>query len=77
MDVDARSDLPFPRSLPELQRLFPDYPACADWLKKQNFTQANSLTLPYLVRVGEKRIGTEETLLALTDSRFLVKWREG
>ena len=68
MDVDARSDLPFPRSLPELQRLFPDYPACADWLKKQNFTQANSLTLPYLVRVGEKRMGTLATSSPLSVS---------
>ena len=34
MDVHARSNLPFPRSLPEVQRLFPDDASCADWLEK-------------------------------------------
>jgi len=34
MDVHARSSLPFPRSLPEFQRLFPDDAACAGWLEK-------------------------------------------
>lgn len=29
MDVLARDDLPFPRSLPEFQRFFPDDAACA------------------------------------------------
>ena len=28
MDVVDRADLPFPRSLPEFQRLFPDDAAC-------------------------------------------------
>lgn len=34
MDVLAREDLPFPRSLPEFQRLFPDDAACAAYLEK-------------------------------------------
>ena len=33
MDVPARDDLPFPRSLPEFQRLFPDDAACAAYLE--------------------------------------------
>ena len=34
MDVLARSNLPFPRSLPEFQRIFPDDAACAAYLEK-------------------------------------------
>jgi hypothetical protein len=34
MDVLAREDLPFPQSLPEFQRIFPDDTACAAYLEK-------------------------------------------
>jgi hypothetical protein len=34
VDVVARRDLPFPRSLPEFQRLFPDEAACAAYLER-------------------------------------------
>ena len=34
MDVLGRADLPFPHSLPEFQRLFPDDAACAAYLEK-------------------------------------------
>ena len=34
MDVEQHAALPFPRSLPEFQRLFPDDPACAEYLEK-------------------------------------------
>jgi predicted RNA-binding Zn-ribbon protein involved in translation (DUF1610 family) len=34
MDVLDRADLPFPHSLPEFQRLFPDDAACAAYLEK-------------------------------------------
>ena len=34
MDVFDRADLPFPHSLPEFQRLFPDDAACATYLEK-------------------------------------------
>jgi len=34
MDVLDRDDLPFPQSLTEFQRLFPDEAACADYLEK-------------------------------------------
>ena len=34
IDVLERDDLPFPRSLPEFQRLFPDEAACATYLER-------------------------------------------
>ena len=34
MGVLDRADLPFPHSLPEFQRLFPDDAACAAYLEK-------------------------------------------
>ena len=34
MDVLDRADHPFPHSLPEFQRLFPDDAACAAYLEK-------------------------------------------
>lgn len=37
MDVLARPDLPFPRSLPEFQRLFPDDAACAAYLERSRW----------------------------------------
>jgi len=37
IDVLERSDLPFPRSLPEFQRLFPDDAACASYLERASW----------------------------------------
>ncbi len=34
IDVLQRDDLPFPRSLPEFQKLFPDEAACLDYLER-------------------------------------------
>jgi hypothetical protein len=34
IDVLHRNDLPFPRSLPEFQQLFPDEAACAAYLER-------------------------------------------
>lgn len=34
IDVLERGDLPFPRSLPEFQRLFPNEVACAAYLER-------------------------------------------
>ena len=34
MDIFDRKELPFPRSLPAFQRLFPDNAACAAWLEQ-------------------------------------------
>jgi len=39
IDVLARDDLPFPRSLPEFQHLFPDDAACAAYLEKARWSQ--------------------------------------
>ena len=38
VDVVARGDLPFPRSLPEFQRLFPDDAACAAYLERARWS---------------------------------------
>ena len=38
VDVVARGDLPFPRSLPEFQRLFPDEAACAAYLERARWS---------------------------------------
>ena len=35
MDILDRNDLPFPQSLPEFQRLFPDDRTCAAYLRKE------------------------------------------
>ena len=46
MDVLDRADLPFPHSLPEFQRLFPDDAACAAYLEKARlYKPARSRTL--------------------------------
>ncbi len=34
IDVLERDDLPFPRSLPEFQRLLPDEAACEDYVER-------------------------------------------
>jgi hypothetical protein len=39
MDVLAREDLPFPRSLPEFQRIFPDDAACAAYLESARWKE--------------------------------------
>jgi len=38
IDVLERDDLPFPRSLPEFQRLFPDEVACATYLERARWS---------------------------------------
>ena len=38
VDVVARGDLPFPQSLPEFQRLFPDEAACAAYLERARWS---------------------------------------
>ncbi len=38
MDIERRAALPFPQSLPEFQRLFPDDAACAEYLEKLRWT---------------------------------------
>lgn len=45
MDVLARDDLPFPASLPEFQRLFPDDAACVAYLERSRWS--DGFTCPH------------------------------
>lgn len=57
MDVISRAEIPFPQSLPEFQRLFPDDAACATYLGKVRWR--NGFACPYCCVVGEPfRIAT-------------------
>ena len=41
MDIFDINDLPFPQSLPEFQRLFPDENACAGYLERARWIGLN------------------------------------
>jgi hypothetical protein len=43
MDIDQHSALPFPHSLPEFQRLFPNDAACAKYLERRTGAMASSV----------------------------------
>ncbi len=45
MDVNQHDALPFPQSLPEFQRLFPDDMACAAYLEKMR--RKNGFVCPH------------------------------
>jgi len=51
MDIHQRDDLPFPHSLPEFQRLFPDDKACARYLLKLRWR--DGFICPYCASVGD------------------------
>jgi hypothetical protein len=51
IDVLERDDLPFPGSLPEFQRLFPDEAACAAYLERARW--GNGFACPYCGTSGE------------------------
>jgi transposase-like protein len=62
VDVIARSDLPFPQSLPEFQRLFPDDTACATYLGEIRWK--DGFTCPNCGIVGKPfRIATRPGIL--------------
>ena len=62
MDVLNRADLPFPESLPEFQRLFPDDTACAAYLEKARWGEG--FACPNCGVVGEPfRIATRPGVL--------------
>lgn len=62
MDVLNRADLPFPESLPEFQRLFPDDTACAAYLEKARW--GDGFACPNCGVVGEPfRIATRPGVL--------------
>ena len=60
MDVLDRADLPFPHSLPEFQRLFPDDAACAAYLEKARWGDG----LPARTAARRESRSTLETALA-------------
>ena len=51
MDVLDRADLPFPHSLPEFQRLFPDDAACAAYLEQARW--GDGFACPHSGTAGE------------------------
>ena len=51
IDVLEWGDLPFPRSLPEFQRLFPDEAACAAYLERARW--GNGFVCPHCWTTGE------------------------
>ena len=62
MDVLQRDDLPFPQSLPEFQRLFPDEAACAAYMEKARWGEG--FVCPHCHAVGEPfRIATRPGVL--------------
>lgn len=62
MDVLAREDLPFPASLPDFQRLFPNDAACIAYLEKSRWS--DGFACPHCGVVGEPfRIATRPGVL--------------
>src|SRR5208283_4396840 len=62
MDIDQHSEWPFPHSLPEFQRLFPDDTACAEYLEKARW--GDSFVCPHCGVTGEPfRIATRPGML--------------
>jgi len=62
IDVLERVDLPFPRSLPEFQRLFPDDAACASYLERARWN--NGFVCARCGAIGEPyRISTRPSVL--------------
>ena len=57
MDVLQRDDLPFPRSLPEFQQLFPDEAKCAAYMEKARW--GDGFVCPHCHAAGDPfRIAT-------------------
>ena len=62
MDILQHDDLPFPRSLPEFQQLFPDNGACVKYLQKLRWP--DGFVCPHCAAVGEPmRITTRPSVL--------------
>lgn len=53
IDVLEREDLPFPHSLPEFQRLFPDEAACAEYLERTRWR--DGFVCPHCAAADEPR----------------------
>ena len=53
IDTLERGDLPFPRSLPDFQRLFPNEAACASYLERARW--GNGFICPHCGKADEPR----------------------
>jgi len=70
MDGLQRDDLPFPPSLPEFQRLFPDEAACAAYLEKARWD--DGVICPRCHATGEPfRIATRPGVLRCRKCRAI------
>ena len=68
VDVLDRDKLPFPKSLPEFQRLFPDDGACAAWLEKARWP--DGFACPHCGVVGDPfRFATRPGILMCRSCR--------
>lgn len=68
MDVLDRNDLPFPQSLPEFQKLFPDDAACAAYLERARWGEG--FLCPHCQKIGEPfRIATRPGILVCRKCR--------
>src|SRR5664280_108403 len=68
MDIDQHAALPFPQSLSEFQRLFPNDAACAEYLEKARWE--NGFVCPHCGAAGEPfRIATRPGVLACRKCR--------
>ncbi len=68
MDIFDINDLPFPQSLPEFQRLFPDENACAGYLERARWT--GGFMCPACQEIGEPfRISTRPGVLVCRKCR--------
>ena len=76
IDVLERDDLPFPRSLPEFQRLFPDEAACAAYLERARW--GNGFACPRCGTAGEPyRYSTRPGVLCCRKCRHETRLTAG
>ena len=68
IDVLEQGDLPFPRSLPEFQRLFPDEAACVAYLERARW--GDGFVCRHCGATGEPRyIATRHSVLRCRECR--------
>jgi len=75
-DILQHASLPFPRSLPEFQRLFPDDAACADYLEKIRWE--NGFTCPHCgTRAEPFRFASRPQVLRCRNCRSDIALKAG
>ena len=68
MDVLAHADMPFPESLPDFQRMFPDDATCAAYLEKARWS--DGFACPHCGVIGEPfRFANRPAILRCRDCR--------